>query len=261
MIQLIQNLKYDPIVAGTNLPTDLIDYSIVKGTLFSTLYNPVEWPGAAAALHALLANNVTAFFEAIASTPTDPTVFPTLGAEVLYGITCSETALKTDNLTALLPLIDEFYATSYISGGSLTSLVLTCPQWLFRAREVYGGDFQVKTKNPLPIIGNTYDPMTPLVSVRNASAGFEGSVLLQHNGYRVNFSPSLPKERGASCGLTSVFLPFSIPLPHSHRYAQARRSETTSWMASCQHREQSASPLCNSLDQITPRRCLNRSLI
>ena len=188
VIQLIQDLKYNPIVAGTDLPTDLINYDLIKGTLYSALYNPDEWPAVGSAFHALLAGNTTALFEAVAAAPVSEPIFPTFGFEAAYGIQCGDTALRTDNLTDLVPLVDVYYAESYVAGDTLSDLTLTCARWLFRAKEVYNGDFLgVKTKNPLLIIGNTYDPVTPLISARNVSAGFEGSVVLQHDGYGVSF--------------------------------------------------------------------------
>jgi hypothetical protein len=53
-----------------------------------------------------------------------------------------------------------------------------------QAKERYTGGFEdLKTKNPLLFIGSPFDPITPLPSARNASAGFMGSVVLQHDGY------------------------------------------------------------------------------
>lgn len=56
--------------------------------------------------------------------------------------------------------------------------------WKMAAKERYTGGFSnIKTKHPLLFVGNTYDPLTPLASARNASAAFDGSVVLQHDGY------------------------------------------------------------------------------
>jgi hypothetical protein len=41
----------------------------------------------------------------------------------------------------------------------------------------------VKTKTPILYVNGAYDPVTPLVNAYNASATFEGSVLLTHSGY------------------------------------------------------------------------------
>ncbi|KEF53888.1 uncharacterized protein A1O9_10290, partial [Exophiala aquamarina CBS 119918] len=47
----------------------------------------------------------------------------------------------------------------------------------------YLGDFKVKTKNPVLVVGNTLDNVTPLASARNVSSGFEGSILLERKAF------------------------------------------------------------------------------
>ena len=55
-----------------------------------------------------------------------------------------------------------------------------------QAKERYTAGFDnIRTKNPFLFVGSPFDPLTPLASARNVSAGFEGSVVLQHNGYGV----------------------------------------------------------------------------
>jgi hypothetical protein len=83
-------------------------------------------------------------------------------------------------------LEEKFYPISPRFGDVATVTISTCAQWDFEAKERYGGDFRVKTSFPPLIIGNTWDPVTPLKSARNVTALFEGSVLLQHNGHGVS---------------------------------------------------------------------------
>lgn len=71
-------------------------------------------------------------------------------------------------------------------------LYATCAQWKIEPKERYTGDFNVKTKHPVLFIGNTNDGLTPLVSAKNVSSTFEGSVVLTVDGYGVSFIyPSL----------------------------------------------------------------------
>lgn len=51
------------------------------------------------------------------------------------------------------------------------------------AKEKYLGNLTVSTRHPALIIGNTFDPVTPLKSARNTSADLLESVVLQHDGY------------------------------------------------------------------------------
>lgn len=69
-------------------------------------------------------------------------------------------------------------------GGDINVHInMQCTQWKMSAKEHYIGDFRVKTRNPVLLIGNTWDRATPFVSAQNVSDALEGSVLLRRNGY------------------------------------------------------------------------------
>jgi len=59
------------------------------------------------------------------------------------------------------------------------------------------------------LVGNSYDPVTPLVSAMNTSAGFEGSVVLHHNGYGhcSNAQPSLCTAKAIQAYFNNGTLP------------------------------------------------------
>jgi hypothetical protein len=180
---LLETIKQNPIVlpiAGTEV---LLDYSAVKSATFSILYAPSAWPTYAAVLDGLLAGNlgvVSDYINAILSAPA------ATSDEAEFGIKCSDKFSRTSHLTDILPEVEARHQLSRIAGDTADSVTMACAQWKFDAKERYTGDFQVRTKKPMLVIGNTYDPVTPLVSARNVSDGFEGSVLLQHDGYGVS---------------------------------------------------------------------------
>ncbi|KAL8789720.1 MAG: hypothetical protein Q9213_000970 [Squamulea squamosa] len=186
---LIDSIKYNPFVMGSDIVSGIIDYTMLKTAIFYAMYNPITWPILATGIHGVLTKNATEAAVLMEfNAPPGPTVFPSKGYEASQGIRASDVTLRTDNLTSLLPLFDEFYATSRISGDALSSPTLSYAQWPFRAKGGYTGNFQVKTKNPILFIGSDVDPVTPLASARNASAGFDGSVVLQHEGYGHTFT-------------------------------------------------------------------------
>jgi hypothetical protein len=55
---------------------------------------------------------------------------------------------------------------------------MPCAHWGFTATEQYKGDFNVKTDNPILFMSSIYDPVTPMGSAYNASAVFEGNVVV-----------------------------------------------------------------------------------
>ncbi|KAK6063972.1 TAP domain-containing protein [Seiridium cupressi] len=103
--------------------------------------------------------------------------------EALYGIKGSDTIPHYDNLAAAMPDIEYMQQASPLFWGVAGSALTLVAQWPFKAKEVYSGDFNTKTPNPILFIGNTWDPATSLSSARNMSASFEGSVVLEQHGY------------------------------------------------------------------------------
>ena len=187
VITLLDTLKYSPIVAGPAEATSYIDYGTLKSAILLSLYSPLAyWPALAAGIQGLLNNNATAFLEFVAaiSSPSAPNLL-----ESEAGIRCGDNSFRAKSLKEVQPLIDELYAKSWVEGDNEGILALTCSSWRLRAKEVYSGGFHdIRTKNPLLFVGNTFDPLTPLASAQNASAAFVGSSVLQNDGYGVCFS-------------------------------------------------------------------------
>ena len=182
--EFLAALKFQPIpLAGT-----LIDYSAIKSTIGHNYIDyPSTWPQMAQALDGVMNGNLTELEDA----------FGTIGSgsapagqanEAIYGIRCSDGDARASSLLEFQPAAQEFEKRSKWLGDGGPTTSAKCAQWSFEAEERYSGDFCVKTRNPMLFIGNTYDPATPLVSAKNVTATFEGSVLLQHNGYGVSIA-------------------------------------------------------------------------
>ena len=182
---MLYKLKYFPVAGAGDI---LIDYSLVKNVVVHCIYDAKTWLSLAGGLHSLLTANYTQFLGLVWSVTTgdlEGSQFPDNGPEAIDGIRCSDASFRTNNRTALYPYINELYTKSKITRDGLALAALTCAQWPFHANERYEGDFHVRTKNPVLFIGNTVDPVTPLVSAYNMSSSFEGSVVLQHDSYGV----------------------------------------------------------------------------
>ena len=184
--QFLWRLKYQPVVARNDLVANIIDYSFVKQAISAAIYNPPFWPPLAAALDGLLTGNLTTFLQ-FGGVLAPYTNFPDHGAEANQGIHASDVSLRTDNLTSLYPLIKQSFGMSELFGDIRLSSALQFAQWRLKAKGGYKGDFSdIKTRSPILFVGNTFDPVTPLVSARNASASFVGSVVLEHGGHGVS---------------------------------------------------------------------------
>ena len=186
---LIKAVKFAPIPLGPYAPGELVDYSTLKALIFSGIYYPSQWTYMAGMLNGIIAANVTQYLEnveVIAGTFAQGTGFPAYnGPEALQGIRCGETAFRTKDVTDLVPTLETFREKSWIIGDAeSTSIYMSCAAWQMKAKEVYSGGFKgLKTKNPLLFVGSPYDPLTALAGAQNTSAAFEGSGLLQHDGY------------------------------------------------------------------------------
>ncbi|KAJ5602259.1 hypothetical protein N7510_011793 [Penicillium lagena] len=174
LYQMLETIKYHPIPLGATL----MDYIEVKGTLFNDLYNPIDWPALSDVLYAVMNRNVTALAAYMRSQGGASTA-----QDSLQGIKCGDKTVRASSFEQFRPIMERAYQTSRTSGDVNVHVNMECAQWKMSAKEHYMGNFRVKTGNPILLIGNTWDPVTPFESAQNLSDALEGSVLLQHNGY------------------------------------------------------------------------------
>ncbi|KAK4100362.1 alpha/beta-hydrolase [Parathielavia hyrcaniae] len=198
---LFTTIKYNPPVLpllGSHL---IIDYTVTKQLLLLNLYSPAAWPAFSSALHGLFTGNTTAVADYLirlgAGGPSsdDPTSGTT---DALAGIKCSDVydSGRAEALDGVMPAIRGRRERSAIVGAVPDYLPIQCAQWRMPARERVhrwqGGvagckndsdSGMVETRGRVLVIGNTGDPVTPLASARNISAGLKGSVVLEHGGY------------------------------------------------------------------------------
>ncbi|KAK5274220.1 hypothetical protein LTR96_000820 [Exophiala xenobiotica] len=179
--QFLAMLKYNPVPYSSQQGFQMATYDQVKTAIVLALYNPSHWPWLAQGFAEMMTGNFTGFFDAVSSFYNGP---DTGDDDLEGGITCGDQAFRAEALFQLEPLLTALGESSKFGGLDFgTDNGFACSRWKVKAKEVYSGNFQVKTKNPVLLVGNTYDPVTPLASAWNTSAGFDGSVVLQHHGY------------------------------------------------------------------------------
>lgn len=217
---LLQDLRNHPIPAPTGLAsgTLIIDYDYVQNFLYSLMYFPAAWPYGAAALADLFEGNTTGFLSnaalaggGIGLSIADPDQY---NPDALQGIQCSDSSIRAQAPGQLAAMLNQTIAQSrYLGTLQVVFPLLTCAAWRMRAKEVYSGSFNdIKTSAPLLFVGNTADGLTPLINAHNASLAFEGSVVLQNDGYGVSWL----RDSGcplASHALTTILQHTSIASP------------------------------------------------
>ena len=182
MYAFLENIKYNPIgYAGF-----IVDNTVIKAVIRSNLYTPRAYPALATIFDGLLFNNLTKAAEGLGALGSNGLL---AADDSPIGIQCADKAPRLTTLDALKPWLEKMYSTTKLLGDTMTQFGTLCVQWKFNANERYLGDFKVKTNHPILVVGNTYDPATPLRSAKNISASLEGSVVLEHGGFGVRFVP------------------------------------------------------------------------
>lgn len=192
-----------------------MDYSFAKSTIFGALYDPLGWSDFADNLALLLSSNATtlaAYSDSLVGTTLDT---PASIASVLSKFTavssihCADRKPRVSTFDEFRPVLDELYDISSVYGDGSDLINMHCAQWKIEPKERYEGGFEVSTQNPVLFIGNTWDPYTPLLSAHNVSTGFNGSVVLEVQGYGV----SIPKMPSLGFGRVSIFSQFAFHSP------------------------------------------------
>lgn len=187
--EMIETLKQQPLpIPALGL---LYDYSAFKGQTRASMYDPGTWPLYSQYLNGLLTGNLTQFYNAaVALYEASPAILSDgVGDDSPYGIQCGDRSIRLTDFADYKEAVDEYWRVSRLQGDLTNYLLAICSQWQMEPVERYMGGFKnLKPRKPLLLVGNTYDPTTPLKSAKNVTDSFEGSVLLQQNSYGVRIS-------------------------------------------------------------------------
>ncbi|KAL4955995.1 hypothetical protein BDW69DRAFT_102019 [Aspergillus filifer] len=199
--ELLEIVKEQPIPVGQLV----VDYAGLKAAFAQALYSPRNWASVIALVDSLMFDTDLPIGELLAQTPffnVSTLVLPALmaGDTALAGIYCSDNQKRTESFEDLIPAIERLYNTSKIMGDIGLGSYSRCQQWEIEPKETYRGSFDhVQLRNPPLFIGNTLDGHTPLKSAYNVSSSYEGSVVLEMDGFG-HGSTAVPSE----CGLRAV---------------------------------------------------------
>lgn len=181
----LEELKFRPIPAGGAV----IDSTLLQSVIRPSLYRPGRWTLLGGALHSLLSGDYMDFYSYAAAILADGGEAHNGGVatDAPFGIHCSDKNFRRDNLDDFLPELHKQWDQSKVLGDFTTFLASSCAQWDIEPKERYEGGFcGIKTRKPLLVVGNTFDPATSIKSAFNISAGFEDSVVLTQDGYGVS---------------------------------------------------------------------------
>lgn len=186
MWDFMNTVREAPIPVGVTI----FDVDILKGFVVGQLKTTHSWPAMAELMVALFYGSEEtrrAVLQAHTAELLGDVTPTSLGtSERLFGIHCSDRTVRADTFEEVAPVFEKLSEISKLEGASMHVLTAHCAQWPWRAKEVYSGDFHVKTKNPILLVNNRIDAHTPMKSARNISSGFEGSSFLEIDGIGVS---------------------------------------------------------------------------
>ncbi|OIW23851.1 hypothetical protein CONLIGDRAFT_558201, partial [Coniochaeta ligniaria NRRL 30616] len=204
---LLSNLSTTPVIvapspSGPDLP-ELITYSSLKRLISTVLYQPVRmFAPFATVLAALEHRDGTPFYNltlarsprpsTLCNLPTVPPTVPVSGPghedtpDAFPAIYCSDAPPFLSSPTEFATYAARLQTLSSAAGAVYALTRLSCagraavrPKWTLD-RPVGAPD---GTAFPILFVANTADNVTPLVSARNNSAAFPGSVVLVQEGW------------------------------------------------------------------------------
>ncbi|KAI0542796.1 hypothetical protein GGR58DRAFT_171322 [Xylaria digitata] len=208
MENLLRKIRKHPVIvtsdgsfstAGPNMP-QLITWSHIRRLTSAALYRPIFlFKKYATALAALengdgrpfysLNNNLYSSEEpppSVCSTQTIPADMPRLeegNNEAFPAIMCSDLPPINQTAEEFVGFAQQLSEISKSAGDVNALFRLACIGRTIRPKWRFDGPFEGNTSFPILYVNNIADNVAPLVSARNNSQGFPGSVILVQNSY------------------------------------------------------------------------------
>ncbi|KAI1373405.1 alpha/beta-hydrolase [Hypoxylon crocopeplum] len=183
LFSFTEKLKESPLsVYVNNTIYGTLDYeTIMYRAIFPALYKPASWYELTDRLAKMFEGNATEAFLSyglegpwnIAGDSTDFITYNDGYSGASYWPQDRESALDI-----LIPFMNQSLFGPAEYGGYYKK-----QQWRVPRTHTYVPHNGVKTAHPLLILSTTYDPVCPLLSARSANAAFEGSQIIEVQGY------------------------------------------------------------------------------
>ncbi|KAJ7490993.1 Alpha/Beta hydrolase protein [Mycena latifolia] len=184
---LSASIKTQPIPVITSVSYGVVDYTFLRNFIFNALYTPYElFVTLAQSLADLAAGDATTMYAATEVAPFEcecnsTTPFHENSYEAALAIACGDATPVNDTVAEL----QTFYAAEQMV-SSFADLWgnwrIICSGWKLHREDRFKGPFGApNTSFPLLVIGNTADPVAPLVGAESTAAAFPGSGLLTIN--------------------------------------------------------------------------------
>ncbi|KZO93669.1 alpha/beta-hydrolase [Calocera viscosa TUFC12733] len=158
----------------------------LRDIMFTYMYRPRTWPELASMLQSLMAGDGAPLLNTAQNEIELNVTLPAKTAFAINAIQCVDAAPYTQEeseawLDEAIWSVEEGLKTSPHFGALNAPDI--CPIWPVREADFFSGPFNHTLSNDILIIGNTYDPITPLTNAQAVHSLLKQSTLIQHNGY------------------------------------------------------------------------------
>lgn len=189
--EVFQELIDEPIILPDNFPLQywwqpggLNLLNQLKFGIFNALFNPSSSTVLMVQIHMAFSREWIGY-----TNPTDQAeaLSWNLQKQAFHGIGCSDTRFRADTTQEMYSLI-QTQSQQGTFADAFVPQVWACARWKMDAAERYEGSWRnISTNFPIMLANSPYDPITPLSSAYEASAGFKNSRVLVHEGHGVSF--------------------------------------------------------------------------
>lgn len=185
VLDLLNKLYERPLPVISDHLTGLVTFFNYKAAFYGVLYRPERWPFFAKVTSELLNGNGTSFLLNFTSSyfgGSPSSYFEAAGTAVL----CTDATPATNyTLDSWKDFTKNMTEASFIAGDSRSLDTLACRHWHSLPNERWEGDFNnIDLEVPVLMIGNTFDPATPIASARRLAQKLgTNAVLLEQRSY------------------------------------------------------------------------------
>ncbi|KAI8816137.1 Alpha/Beta hydrolase protein [Fimicolochytrium jonesii] len=178
------NLKLHPLITTDAEVAGVVTHETFDAASFRLVYIPHAWPKYALAFAAAEKGNGTLLQNLVVKKPEELCPrFDSPDIESTLGVYCSDATPKPANLTYVREQAEVAVRKYPFVGQMMAGVINACAVWPKVGESRYTGPWTAKTNNKILILGNTFDPVTPIESAELAASLLPNSVLVRHHGY------------------------------------------------------------------------------
>lgn len=177
--KLLARARRHPIPAPSASPPGRLNYGELLTALYGPLNSPASWPGLARDLEAAADGDGSALATQARGLkePIRTALVPS------QAINCADSHARRGP-AAWPRVIHRLTGVSRIRGPLLGWwLWAPCTTWPVKSADRYTGPWNATTKNPILVVGTTFDPATSFENARRIARKLGNAVLLTHRGY------------------------------------------------------------------------------